>query len=62
MCVELHRMRYYALVDQLMLIMGPLHTLEATKNAQHLGIARSACMRLPFGHGKHRAIDVPMGF
>jgi hypothetical protein len=64
MCVELRRMRYYAPVDQLMLIMGPLHTLEATayKKAPRQGIARSACMRLPFGHGTHRAIDVPIGF
>jgi hypothetical protein len=58
-----HRMRYYSPVDQLMLIMGPLRTLEATayKKAPHQGIARSACMRLALGHGTHCAIDVPMG-
>jgi hypothetical protein len=32
-----HRPRYYARVDELMLIMGPLHTLEATAYKKKLG-------------------------
>jgi hypothetical protein len=58
-----HRPRYYARVDQLMLIIGPLHTLEATAYKKRSAPRHRtlACMRLPLGHATHRAIDVPMG-